>query len=216
LENPGFLLKKQFKIGYLLPYAAVWVGLNLFRSAWIALALYHAGILIAVFGGRGLPSFFPAQKGCRVKGLIAAIVLFSLTGPILYYLYPHVVSSPDCLSNTLSSFGLRGSAWIAFGLYFILANPILEELYWRGIYLTRDAVPSSHDFFFAGYHILVLYHFMDWPWLVAAFLGIACVSWLWRILTIKLGGLCIAIATHGVADCAIILSTCHFLAKTSH
>ena len=111
------------------------------------------------------------------------------------------------LNSTLMNFGLHGTSWLFFMIYFSIIQPLLEELYWRGYLARYNKYFSWTDFAFAGYHILVLAWFIKLPWLVIAFIVLIIASFIWRYLAYKLEGLVIPLLSHIVADISIIVVT---------
>ena len=158
-----------------IPYAAVLVGLYALESAWAAVLIYHAGI--------------------------AAIWL--AVGPSIWIAWPCVALEPG-MAAVLARFGLDGWSLVAFAVYSALANPALEELYWRGVLLDETRRPAPADALFAGYHVLVLALVVEWPFAVAAALVLAAAAWLWRVTAVRWGGLAVPCLSHLAADLAVI------------
>ena len=104
----------------------------------------------------------------------------------------------------MSHLGLEDTPWLIFILYYCTVNPLLEELFWRG-YLGRPTLkPVWADVWFAGYHIIVLIAFVEWPWITLSFLTLMGAAWVWRQLTRIYHGLTIPILSHAAADASVI------------
>lgn len=194
-------------LGSLLPYVAVATGLGAFRSAWLAMALYHAGILaVAVSGSRG-------RIGGLLRGWSAAPAVFAVgfgaSGAVLLgILWPYAVR--DGFAARLLEIGLYGDSFVAFACYHAFVNPWLEEWYWRGWLGSVARGPILRDAAFAGYHLIVLARFLDWPWAAASFVALTVAAWVWRRLAARCGGLLVPVLSHvaggGGAMVAALLS----------
>ncbi len=190
------------------PYIAILVGLYAIGSGWAAMLLYHIGILLVwtrTKREKDLRSLVSGWNG-RVAAAFSVVCLGS--GVALYVLWPLITGDGDGseLAEKLESFGLTGVVWVAFMIYYTLVNPWLEELFWRGM-LGSDSkglVPS--DALFAGYHILVLVRFVPWYWALIVAVTLVGTAWLWRQIGRRYSGLLVPVATHLLADGAVIIA----------
>ncbi len=196
----------------LLPCVAVLAGLQLFRSAWAAILLYHAVIIIYLVltsGGRPRPGLI---QGWNAPAGVGMIILCASSGPLLVFLWPVISDVRDDLPAALESFGLRGAWMYLFAAYFVTVHPVLEECFWRGAMAPADRRIGTVDMAFAAYHVLVLVHFLKFPWVIAAALLLVLVSWLWRRVAEYSRGLAIPIFSHiaaglGVMTAAFIIAS---------
>ena len=194
-------------ISVLVPYVAVLVGLYALKNAWIAIGLYHSGISVFLITGNRKNLLKKVYAGwnplmAAVGVLMAAMIIF-----IILFLWEYMQLENMPLNSVLASFGLRGTSWFFFMIYFSTAQPFLEELYWRGYLECSHKYISWTDFTFAGYHILVLAWFIKLPWLVIAFIVLTVAAFIWRYLVYKLEGLVVPLLSHIVADISIIAVT---------
>jgi membrane protease YdiL (CAAX protease family) len=102
--------------------------------------------------------------------------------------------------------GLEGGSWWAFVAWYVVANPLLEEIYWRGWLGSGSAAPVPNDVLFAGYHAVVLVLFIGWSWILVCFVTLVLAAWLWRRIAARTGGLAVCVAAHLVADASVIAS----------
>ncbi len=190
----------------LLPYLATLIGLEWAGNAWVAIGLYHLGILTLLIlktpvdprlifsgdGGRWLPLF---------------VIACALAGPIFLLLWPVVAKPGAELASILAELGLSGLSWFLFVPYFAFLHPLLEEILWRTL-LPSCSPRHLHwtDLAFAGYHLLVLRHFLAWPWALVSFVVLALAAWSWRRWTEFAGGLRPALISHVVADLSIVVA----------
>jgi len=194
-------------ISVAVPYIAVLVGLYVLKNAWIAIGLYHLGITVfLVAGGKGS---LPKRVCTGWNSIMAAvgIVIPVIIIPAIFIFWQYMRLENLHLSTALANFGLGGTSWLFFMIYFSTVQPFLEELYWRG-YLENDCKYFSWtDLAFAGYHILVLAWFIKLPWLVIAFIVLAGAAYIWRYTASRLEGLIVPLLSHIVADVSIIAVT---------
>ncbi|MHB1461093.1 MAG: CPBP family intramembrane glutamic endopeptidase [Armatimonadota bacterium] len=181
------------------PYLAVMVGLLVFRSAWLAVLCYQVLALLVVLVCRTSVGVLKP----RSWALWGVALLFGFTGVVLALIAPSILDD-GLLAHRLLSVGLNGGNYIWFAVWFSLINPVLEELLWRGILLRRGMRPCAMDALFGGYHAVVIYSLLSWPWAVAAFAGCSMAGWLWRIMCLKSEGLVLPMLAHFLADASIM------------
>jgi membrane protease YdiL (CAAX protease family) len=189
-----------------IPYAAVAAGLYAGRSAWAAILLYHLGIVVALCVGGWRGPLRRAASGWRPAAAAFLAAAAALGGCVLYVLWPHVDATPHGLALRLQEFGLGGWSWSAFAIYYATVHPLLEELFWRGRGLGSGAKSAWWDLAFAGYHVPVLWFFIDPFWITAAFAVLAIASWTWRATAQRLGGLGVPLVSHAAADISVALA----------
>lgn len=194
----------------LAPYPAMVLGMLMLQNAWPAILIYHCTmVLIMAFSTSGITfkQFFYSQK--PTFPLLMALIGIA-GGLILKILWPYL-SIPADLANYLATIGLTASTWPWFLAYFIVVNAALEEYYWRGFLGNNINRPVLNDFWFSGYHVIVLAGKMSWHWLALIFVILAGVAWLWRQLNYHSLGLLPSFISHFTADASIMLIV-YFLA----
>ena len=127
-------------------------------------------------------------------------------GPAFLVLWDIVAQEPGSLRSALSGYGLAGRSWWVFVIYYATVHPVLEECYWRGYLASDSPRPAAIDLTFAGYHALVLPHFIRAPWVVLACGVLFLTAWGWRRLAQKCGGLGIPIVSHAAADLSLVFA----------
>ena len=188
------------------PYAAVAVGLYAARSAWAAILLYHLGIVAALSISGWREPLRMTASGWRPGTAAAYAAVTALAGAALYLLWPHVDATPAGLEGRLLEFGLGGSSWVLFAAYYSTVHPFLEELIWRGNPGGDGKAPLWRDAAFAGYHVPVLWFFIDPAWIVAVFAVLTAASWVWRWTSRRFAGLGVALVSHAAADISIVVA----------
>jgi len=181
------------------------LGLHLWHSAWLSFLLYHGAILVV------LARKNPHQHARRlVQGwdnrIGGGAIVFGLAGGVLLkVLAPRAGIDGAMIRPILGTLGLHGIGWPLFLAYHTVANPWFEEVFWRGRLADDSRRPVLNDFLFAGYHVLVLMLFLDWPWIVLAFGILSVAGWLWRQMRRENGGLLTPVISHLAADGSIMV-----------
>lgn len=189
--------------GLLMPYLTVWLGLYIFNSGWAAIVLYHTGIVLLVT----LVRAWPRPGGFRTRAPLWKTILFGSTGlsagAALYLLWPVLHASPR-LPGALLEWGLNPRTWPFFIAYSALANPWLEEVFWRGWLGSAARQPILQDAVFAGFHLVILTPFFPIFWLMVAFLVLAVSGWLWRQINRAEQSMLTSTLFHAAADVSIL------------
>jgi membrane protease YdiL (CAAX protease family) len=188
------------------PSVAVAVGLYAATSAWAAILLYHAVISVMLtISGWGEPMRL-LRSGWRGWGVWLGAVAGVLAGVMIYALWPCIDATPAGLSGAVERYGLHGRSWIVFAIYYSTVHPLLEELFWRGGFMSRSRYPSWRDGAFAAYHVIVVRLFVGPVWVAAIFAVLLVSAWLWRVAVLRFGGLGVPLASHVVADAGIVVA----------
>ena len=114
------------------PAVLVLIGLSGFHSIPMAVFLYHGFCLVSVVlsgkqkGRIGIPSLF------ELLFASFAGILLSLVSVGLWRLTGDLIADPDLCRIRIEGLGLPIERWGLFAAYFLLVNPVIEELYWRG------------------------------------------------------------------------------------
>jgi uncharacterized protein len=189
----------------LVPYLAIGIGLLWFRSAWMAILSYHAGMVLMVVLSR---TRVPWRAVFRTNNLLIPLIITLIaacSGLLVYLLWPLLSITSD-ISRYLLKMGLTPETWPYFLAYFILVNPLIEEYYWRG-YLgdnTRQIILA--DFMFSGYHVIVLVGEIKLIWMGVMFLALMAGAWIWRQSDRLSEGLLPSVISHLAADISIMLA----------
>ena len=194
------------------PYVAVLVGMYVFNSAWLAILLYHLGVGAFLFYRKPKNLWQRMWAGTKSPGLIPGLIGCAMAAPVVYFMWPQFAVSEFILPEWMARYGLTGWAWLLLMPYFSLVHPILEEVHWRGISPNSATGVCWQDLLFAGYHVLVLFQLIHWPWLFLVFGALAGSSVLWRWATVRSGGYGLSILTHAAADAAVIVGV-YFLLR---
>ncbi|MBN1581045.1 MAG: CPBP family intramembrane metalloprotease [Anaerolineae bacterium] len=198
------------------PYVAVGIGLWFLHSGWAALVGYHLGIVAVLTlarAWRGLKSRL--LTGWHPLWFALAAILAALSGLVVIWLWPWT-GGQRILDACLSEWHLPAQGWLPFVVYWSLVNPWLEEGFWRGYLESANAKSdrssrrhkclSWSDLWFAGYHLIVLWPIVGWPWLLFGLAVLIAAAWLWRQIARTTGGLLVPVLAHMAADASILFA----------
>ncbi|MFH1376576.1 MAG: CPBP family glutamic-type intramembrane protease [Candidatus Woesearchaeota archaeon] len=203
-------MKLSIILALLVPYVAMIFGLYVFHNAWIAFIIYHILILIVMISTKNMGYWKELVKGRNVL-IIFLAVLFGICGGLLIYILAPFIGIKSYINPALVALGLSGVSWLVFVFYHSLVNPWFEEAYWRGFLGSKKKSIVLNDIIFAAYHMLVLFLFLEWYWVLLAFVILITTAWLWRQLARKYNGLFIPMLSHMAGDASIMIVV-YFLA----
>lgn len=192
------------------PALLVFIGLVGFRSIPLAVFLYHGFCLVKVVlsgkqnGRLGIPSLLEL-----VLASFAGILL-SLVSVGLWRLTGDLIADPDLCRIKLEELGLPTKRWSLFSAYFLIVNPVIEELYWRGnvqerardFAISRDGVVAIP---FSIWHVVPIWAVCGPTAAVLGGLAVYCVGVLLTQMYRQSRSLGRCIAWHAMmADLAVI------------
>lgn len=193
------------------PYVAVWLGMMLFKSAWLAVLLYHFGIVLFLLIRRPADLKQKLIIGWRNRLTLPSVVACAMAAPVVYFLWPLFQMSETVLPEWMAQYGLTGWSWILLIPYFSIIHPVMEELHWREADPVDAPLLYWGDFLFAGYHVLVLHQLIFWVWLLPIFGILVGSSAFWRWTSRRFGGYALGILTHASADAGVMIGVCFLL-----
>lgn len=193
------------RIAPFIPYLAVALGMYAASSAWAALGLYHAGIVLVLARGRG-SGRSSLKSRFRPRWLPVIVSVFAMGGVFLYLLWPLLGRDGSLIADRLAVLGVTRRTWPLLAVYFCLVNATLEELFWRGRLGSDTRLITTNDMLFAGYHAFVLIAFASPFWAVPVFIACTFAGWLWRYLRSLSGGMLLPVLTHIAADVSIVVA----------
>ena len=189
----------------IMPYLAVGIGLLWIHNAFLALLGFHAAIVLSLLAARSPVPIQILFKSKNTRWVVLNTLLCGSSGFSLYFLWSYLGAIED-LPGQMEALGLTRLTWPIFITYFVLLNPLIEEYFWRG-YLgspTRGLNPS--DFWYAGFHGLILMNKVQ----ISAILGslgvLALAGWFWRQIARTDEGLLAPVLGHMAADFTILMT----------
>ena len=196
-------MKKWF--APVLVYSWVGLGLFLFRNAWIALLTFHLAIILSVWIARPNIPIKILFRSRDIKWILISVLLCGSSGITLYFLWDKFGIAND-LSAHVHAMGLNSSIWIPFLVYFTLANPWIEEYFWRGYLGSRTTNFAISDFLYAGFHGLILLNNVRTDMILYSLAVLSLAGWFWRQIARADGGLLAPVLGHMVADFSILMA----------
>lgn len=188
-----------------LPYFAVWAGLFILKSAWLALIGFHLAILLTLLWLRqALPLgvFFKPVSWMRV---LPGVFLCAASGLGLYLLWDLFGVVPD-LPARLQALGLTDSTWAGFITYFSIINPFFEEYFWRCLLGSETSGFYWGDAAYAAYHIMIVWDKAHPLSVAFIFFVLVFIGWFWRQLYRRDASLLAPLLGHMIADLSILLA----------
>lgn len=188
-----------------LAYLAVGLGLFQLHSAWSALLGFHAAIILSLFVAKPDVPITLLFKSSKFQWIFLSVLVCGSSGVALYFLWPRLRFASD-LPGQIAFLGLNASTWPAFIGYFAMANPFLEEYFWRGYLGNPTKGLYVSDFVYAGFHALILINRMRVGSIIFALVLLTFAGWFWRQLSRANKGLLAAVLGHMAADFTILMA----------
>lgn len=203
-----------FAIKAAVPAVLVLIGLSGLHSIPMAVFLYHGFCLVSIVlsGKQSGKLMIPSVLELLLAGF-SGIVL-SLVSIGLWRLTGDLIADPDLCRIRIEGFGLPIERWGLFAAYFLLVNPVIEELYWRGnvqerareFGILRDAVVALP---FSLWHIVPIWAVCGRIAAVLGGIAVYCVGILLTMIYRQSRSLGRCIAWHAMmADLAVISLMC--------
>lgn len=184
------------------PFFAIGLGWLMLRNPWITTVLFHGSMAAALWINRKQWQAGKLNQGWRGTWLVAAILSTALFAWWLFRRQDRFVAE---LLNKGADYGLAGPGIMLLAVYFCLANPLLEEAFWRGLFNASKLHPVTSDLAYGGFHYLILCPFVQWKDAVLAVTGLVGIGYCWRLLSNRLGGQAVAVVWHALGDVTVIL-----------
>lgn len=188
-----------------LPYLAVGIGLFWVEQAFLALLGFHLAIIFSLLLAQSTVPVGTLFKSNDVRWSILSVLLCGSSGISLYFLVRFFGLRAD-LSAHVESLGLTASTWPIFLTYFVLANPFVEEYFWRGYLGSPTMSLDLSDFLYAGFHGLILWRSVQPAFIVYSLIFLMVAGWFWRQLARINGGLLASVLGHMAADFTILMA----------
>lgn len=201
----------------LLPSVAIWLGLYELKSAAWSFIIYHGTCLLpGIIWGRS--HWLPGLRLPRFKHLIVLFftsALFSFAAVLLYEHFGHKVLSNEHVVGLMQGLGFSKLLFWPLCLYLLIVNPLVEELFWRGVIF--DTLDKSATFFknfglvwssatYAAFHYWIFRLVLFSPWSELGILMLAVYGAALALIYRKAGSILTVALVHGLlTDLAVIV-----------
>lgn len=202
---------------------AVFVGLVVFKNAFVTFLLFHGFVCIGIpaidyYGVRkwdhrdvaatlGLTGNRDAIRVGVWTGIVFLVVILGF-----FYLLRDSIINPDEIQLLLTSWNIQKRHVLVLLFVMILANSVLEEIYWRGFIFERlwahagatKAVAIS-SLFYGSYHFITTANLFSIQIGVLFTTVILMAGVFWGIVRERFGSLYASLIGHFLADLAIMI-----------
>ena len=189
----------------LLPYLAVGIGLFWIRNALFAVIGFHIAIVISLLLTKSSVPVRVLFQSRDIRWVVLSILVCGSSGILLYFFWSYFGVVSD-LPAHIDSYDLTHSTWPVFIAYFSLVNPMVEEYFWRGYLGSPTKGLHGSDFFYAGFHALILWEKVRVGSILYSLVVLVLAGWFWRQLARRDAGLLAPVLGHMAADFTIVMA----------
>ncbi|WP_088007078.1 CPBP family intramembrane glutamic endopeptidase [Indiicoccus explosivorum] len=192
------------------PTVIMFIGLTLIGNVPITFLLFYGWLLGVPLLERAFPAErFKSGKRDVMWGIGSGLLFFLFIFVGMRFLHIYLLDIGK-LRVLLVEWGFSGpgEGWLV--LVFLLVNPVLEEIYWRGYVYDRlrprgkVAAIWITAVFYALYHLLTVNELFTGGFSLLAVLPVLLAGLFWGILREKTGSITPTIIGHGLADLGIL------------
>lgn len=123
----------------LLPIPVIWYGMNFVKNAVATYAMYHylCCLPVVVWGFKLWRPEVVMPSLLQIVAVLVASVLFTAGSVFAYTNYGDTVLSSQHAMDMLNEFGYSKELVVPLSFYIVIINPLVEELFWRGVILEK-------------------------------------------------------------------------------
>ena len=194
------------------PTLMIFIGLQVFGSVEATFLLFYGWLLAVPLIDRSFPTErFKMNSKTVVLGAGSGLLFLLFIYGGLHWLHVYLMDV-DRLRVLLLEWGFsgRGELWLA--LVLLVANPILEEVYWRGyIYEKLRKNGSGKDtifitaIFYTLYHLLSVIPIFEGVYGMIAALPVLIAGLFWGYIREKTASITAPIIGHALSDLGIVM-----------
>lgn len=189
----------------------IFIGLQLAENVLITFVLFYGWLLAGPFICKGFPEdLFYLPKKAAIYGIGSGLVFFGFIFGGLSFLHGYFLDVNQ-LRALLVDWGFIGSREFFLIFVLLVANPILEEVYWRGFMHDRlsEAQGTAKAIaitavFYALYHLLSVIPIFEAGFSLIAVLPVLLAGLFWGYVRQKTGSLAAVIISHALSDLGIM------------
>ena len=209
----------------LLPSVSMWLGLYVVKSAIWTYVFYHGFCLLPVIVlGKNL--WLKTWRAPELKYIILLLlgsIILSAATVLLYEWKGHVVLSNDNVFALLNRIGYTKEAFWPLSFYIVVVNPLVEELYWRGVILNKlDQMNLKFKHFgliwsslmYAAFHYWICRLFVFSGWAEIGTIMLAFYGGMLAFIYRRTGSIITTAIAHGLlTDMAAVMLLLDFLRR---
>lgn len=193
------------------PTIMIFIGLWFFENVVITFLLFYSWLLFVPMIDKAFPKEqLKLTKKSAILGIISGLIFFLFIYGGLEWLHVYLLDI-DSLRVLLLEWGFSGAGEIGLVLVLLLANPILEEVYWRGYMFNRlrqkgtafSAIALT-ALFYTLYHLLSIIPIFAAGYSFAAVIPVLIAGLFWGFIRERTGSISATMIGHVLADLGIM------------
>ncbi|MBT2686299.1 CPBP family intramembrane glutamic endopeptidase [Bacillus sp. ISL-37] len=193
------------------PAFMIFIGLQVLESVIATFILFYSWLLAVPLLGRGIQrERFKVTSKAVMLGFGSGLLFFLFIYGGINWLHMYLMDI-DQLRALLWEWGFSGRGEIWLVLVLLVANPILEEVYWRGHIYEKLRMEGSAKYavlmtaaFYTLYHLLSVIPIFDGFYGIIAAVPVFIAGIFWGYIREKTGTITAAIFGHVLSDLGII------------
>jgi uncharacterized protein len=193
------------------PSLMILIGLQLLESVVVTFVLFYSWLLAVPLIDKAFPKErVKVTKQAVILGFGSGLLFFLFVFGGLNWLHMYLLDI-NKLRVLLMEWGFSGPGEIGLIFVLLLANPILEEVYWRGymyekLRKNRKALYAIliTASFYTLYHLLSIIPMFQGASSMAAILPVLIVGLFWGYIREKTGSIVASTISHVLGDLGII------------
>lgn len=195
------------------PSLMILIGLQLLGNVVITFVLFYSWLLAVPLIDKAFSKErVQITKQAIVLGIGSGLLFFLFIFGGLKWLHTYLLNIGE-LRTLLMKWGFSGPGEIGLILVLLIANPVLEEWYWRGYMYEKLRANGKAvytilitAFFYTLYHLLSVIPMFQGISSVAAILPVLIAGLFWGYTREKTGSIIAAVISHVLGDLGIVAS----------
>lgn len=193
------------------PTIMIFIGLWFFENVVITFILFYSWLLFVPMIDKAFPKEqLKLTKKSAMLGIVSGLIFFLFIYGGLKWLHVYLLDI-DSLRVLLLEWGFSGADEIGLVLVLLLANPILEEVYWRGYMFNRlrqkgtafSAIALT-ALFYTLYHLLSIIPIFAAGYSFATVIPVLIAGLFWGFIRERTGSISATMIGHVLADLGIM------------
>jgi membrane protease YdiL (CAAX protease family) len=193
------------------PSLMILIGLQLLESVVVTFVLFYSWLLAVPLIDKAFPKErVKVTKQAVIVGSGSGLLFFLFVFGGLNWLHMYLLDIHK-LRVLLMEWGFSGPGEIGLIFVLLLANPVLEEVYWRGYMYEKLRKNGKALYtilmtasFYTLYHLLSIIPMFQGTSSMAAILPVLIAGLFWGYIREKTGSIVAAIISHVLGDLGII------------